>query len=128
MLQRIGSAVLTAAATGMSLVLCAAGTADAAPTSQRVGIGMLRLAIAYEHASFQGASIDLYASDCYFMRSQHDLPPEWNDRISSIKVLQSCSMIAFEHGQSKGASARFSFLNVGIGGWNDRISSYAFVR
>ncbi|MBY6307471.1 beta and gamma crystallin [Streptomyces clavuligerus] len=121
MLQRIGSAVLMAAATAMSLVLCAAGTADAAPRAQRV-------ATVYEHANYQGASIDLYADECVFVSSQRNLPSAWNDRISSIQMHQPCAMVVFEHSGIAGASTWFWASQNGLGPWNDRISSYAFSK
>ncbi|EDY49133.1 hypothetical protein [Streptomyces clavuligerus] len=128
MLQRLVPAALTTAAAGLSLVLGAAGTADATPAHERIGVGAFRVAIVYEHANFEGAALSLYASDCVFSRSWRNLPHEWNDRISSISIEHGCSMVAYEHWDISGALTRYRLLAPNLGTeWNDRISSLAFM-
>lgn len=74
----------------------------------------------YEHANYQGA-----ATCRTLTQSPVNLGGFWNDRISSLRIGPRTEILACEDANMQGRCWRFSQDASGIGGGNDRLSSYA---
>ncbi|ANW22279.1 beta/gamma crystallin-related protein [Streptomyces clavuligerus] len=126
MLRRLRSTGLLAGAASLLLALGTTGPADAAPQHQRFGTGGNLVAIVYEHMNFQGASLSLYSESCVFGEQHQNLPGQWNDQISSIRILGGCDLRGYEHTDHGGNVARWNRSSSYLAHWNDRISSVGF--
>ncbi len=79
----------------------------------------------FEHERFGGASFTITGN------WDTSMNPEWNDRISSIKVPAGYKIIVYEHAQQKGASMTLTkdwTIANGNFTFNDRISSIKIVE
>jgi hypothetical protein len=74
----------------------------------------------YEHADYEGEYFCVKAG-----RDIGSLPPEMNDRISSIRIFGRADVTVFKEHRFGGSSARFDYdvRNLRDEHWNDRISS-----
>jgi hypothetical protein len=110
-----------------------------------VKVGANKKIIVYEHINFGGASRTLYGLSCSFSGSYPTMPSGWNDKASSLKIMQNdqpptgpapsmSQMAIYENANYCGAYIIFGsteqpdlkVLKIGAPGaphWNDRISS-----
>ncbi len=74
----------------------------------------------YEHSSFKGGQYEVARNQMFEFAGQ-----SWNDRVSSVKVPEGCTLTVYRHLNLTGESKRFSpgaHQNVGDD-WNDHITS-----
>jgi hypothetical protein len=74
----------------------------------------------YEDSDFRGDRFCVHSGDNVGV-----LPPEWNDRISSIRIFGRAEVTLYRDGEFEGSRARFEndVRNLKHEGWNDRVSS-----
>ncbi|WDN53238.1 hypothetical protein [Streptomyces clavuligerus] len=127
---RTGPAAVLAAVASTVLALGTAGTAQAAPATAVVGSGDIVMGVVYKDAYYRGGAIELRGQRCSAQvpaQLVRTLPWNWNDKISSIQVSDSCDTMIYEHGFNVGERFRVSSDLPILGPWNDRISSLAFI-
>ncbi|MFZ1387769.1 MAG: peptidase inhibitor family I36 protein [Thiolinea sp.] len=73
----------------------------------------------FEHINYDGGRFSVLPG-----QSMPSVGPAWNDRISSVKVTNSCRLIAFQHDNYDGDRRVFTANTSSVGNlWNDQISS-----
>lgn len=73
----------------------------------------------YEHNNYQGRVVPMAPDQAVSFRGGQF----WNDRVSSVRVAQGCSLVIYEHSRMAGRSSELGGNARSLGGWNDRISS-----
>jgi hypothetical protein len=97
-----------------------------APTASQVTV--------YEHSNYCGAYMTLGITEIANLTNHNIGPlgsPNWNDRISSIRVGSNMKLIAYEHSDFRVPSTTLTgpsnLPNLASTGWNDKISSLKVV-
>lgn len=79
--------------------------------------------VVYQHANWEGDSVHLGVHE------NNNIGSDWNDRISSVRVVPGYSMWVWEHPYFQGAAKEYTGEHSFVGqDWNDRISSFKIVR
>ncbi|WP_269929697.1 hypothetical protein [Aminobacter sp. HY435] len=73
----------------------------------------------YEHNSYRGRVLPMAPDQAVSFRGGQF----WNDRVSSARVAQGCSLVIYEHSRMGGAATELTRNARSLGGWNDRVSS-----
>ena len=75
----------------------------------------------FQHWKYEGSSINLTSVPS----KTRNIPSDWNDQVSGMKIGKGCSLTVHEHSNGRGPSKTFSSDIPWIGSeWNDKISSY----
>ncbi|MER6912481.1 hypothetical protein ABT354_12500 [Streptomyces sp. NPDC000594] len=96
----------------------------------RIGAGV-PLVTFYEDEGFQGQFVQLLGFPCdqtEYPQLHGQLPAGWNDRVSSFRTHNRCTMYGYEHTYQRGATFVGTAAARMLPGWNDRLSSVMFVR